>query len=86
MQLSNSALQRFATLYPADAAYFFSGPPYCSLAVKDFGYQNPFAFTPNEGTPDNNSDNEKDDDNDNEISNENNRNSNQWYFGDECFD
>ena len=77
MQISNNALEHFAVRYPVDAAYFFSGPPYSALAVKDFGYQNPSTFTPNEGesAPDNDNDN----DNDNDTANKSNRNL--WYFG-----
>ena len=45
MQLENAnAYRTFATQYPSDAAYFFSGPPYSDLAVADFGYQNPVKF------------------------------------------
>lgn len=38
---SATAYQTFGTDYPADAAYFFSGPPYSIVAVTDFGYRNP---------------------------------------------
>lgn len=45
MQLEGEmAYRTFATQYPNDAAYFFSGPPYCELAITDFGYQNPYKF------------------------------------------
>lgn len=31
----------FGTTFPQQAKYFFSGPPYCSIATEEFGYQNP---------------------------------------------
>ena len=41
---SNSAYSTFGADYPADARYFFSGPPYCAVAVTEFGYPNPSRF------------------------------------------
>jgi len=42
MQLPGpGAYQSFATTYPTDAAYFFSGPPFSSTAINDFGYRDP---------------------------------------------
>ena len=44
----SSAYATFAADYPADARYFFSGPPYCAVAVTEFGYTNPFHFQADE--------------------------------------
>lgn len=43
-----NSYQNFATQYPADAAFFYSGPPYCDVAVTTFGYQNPYHFRADE--------------------------------------
>jgi len=63
MQLKGNALKSFATQYPTDAAYFFSGPPYSMLVVKNFGYQNLPTFMPNEDVSDDDDNNNNKEDN-----------------------
>jgi len=41
-----TAQQTFGAMYGEDAKHFFSGPPYCQIAVTEFGYSNPHDFDP----------------------------------------